>query len=135
VGLLRIGQNGSPSHKAFRDSEQCPGRGGCFPGAEGVLLLCYRHVMAVRQKRSISVSPELDARIRSEAAREGMTYSAWLSEAARKELTIRAGLDAVAEVEGELGPFSAEELADAQEWAKRAIRRNRPATGRQRRMA
>jgi hypothetical protein len=91
--------------------------------------------MAVRRKRSISIPPELDARISSEAAREGMTYSAWLTEAAQKELTIRAGLDAVAEVEEELGPFSAEELADAQQWAKQAIRRNRPASDRQRRAA
>jgi hypothetical protein len=91
--------------------------------------------MAVRRKRSISISPELDAQVKSEAAREGMTYSAWLAEAARKELTIRAGLDAVAEVEEELGAFSAEELADAEEWARQAIRREHLATGRQRRVA
>lgn len=102
---------------------------------DSALLLCYRLLMAIRQKRSISVSPDLDAQIRSEAAREGLTYSAWLSEAARKELTIRAGLDAVAEVEEDLGPFSAEELADAHQWAKQAVRRERPATGRQRRVA
>lgn len=90
-----------------------------------MLLVSYCSVMAIRRKRSISVSPELDAQIKSEAAREGLTYSAWLSEAARKVLTVRAGLDAVAEVEGELGVFSAEELADAEEWAKQTVRRNR----------
>jgi len=52
-----------------------------------------------------------------------MTYSAWLAEAARKELTIRAGLDAVAEVEEELGGFSAKELADADEWAEQVLQR------------
>ena len=91
--------------------------------------------MAVRRKRSISIPPELDARISSEAAREGRTYSAWLTEVAQKELTIRAGLDAVAEAEEELGPFSAEELADAKEWAKKALQRNRSTINQRQRAA
>ncbi|MGO9247937.1 MAG: hypothetical protein ACLQQB_08845 [Solirubrobacteraceae bacterium] len=91
--------------------------------------------MAVRHKRSISVPPELDAQIESEAARAGMTYSAWLSEAARKELKIRAGLEAVAEVEEELGGFSAEELADAKEWARKVIQRGRSNSSRPQRAA
>lgn len=54
-----------------------------------------------------------------------MTYSAWLAGAARKELTIRAGLTAVSEVERELGAFTGEEVADAEQWAKEAIERSR----------
>ncbi|HEX9547064.1 MAG TPA: hypothetical protein VF942_06980, partial [Acidimicrobiales bacterium] len=79
--------------------------------------------MAVRKKRSISVPPELDAQIEAAAAQDGVTYSAWLAATARKEFTIRAGLDAVAQFEREHGPFSAEELAEADEWAKGAIGR------------
>jgi hypothetical protein len=79
--------------------------------------------MAVRRKRSISVPPDLDAQIRAEATREGVTYSAWLADAARKELTIRAGLSAVAEVERELGAFTPEELAEAERWSRAAIAR------------
>ncbi len=56
-----------------------------------------------------------------------MTYSAWLTATARKELMIRAGLGAVAEVERELGPFTHEELADAEKWASETIERSRRA--------
>lgn len=89
--------------------------------------------MAVRKKRSISVAPDLDAQIRAEADRDGLTYSAWLTAAARKELLVRAGLSAVAEVEGELGAFTDEELADAEAWARRAIGGGRRASARGRR--
>jgi hypothetical protein len=88
--------------------------------------------MAVRRKRSISVPPDLDAQILTEAARDGMTYSAWLTATARKELRIRAGLSAVAEVERELGRFTDEELADAEGWAKETIERSRRAAREQR---
>jgi hypothetical protein len=90
-----------------------------------VLQLCYRLRMAVRRNRSISVPPELDAQIRAEADRDGLTYSAWLAAAARKELVVRAGLGALAEVEAELGAFTAEELADAAAWAERVVKRSR----------
>jgi hypothetical protein len=91
--------------------------------------------MAVRKKRSISVPPELDAQIEAAAAQAGMTYSAWLAATARKEFTIRAGLDAVAQFEREHGAFSAEELAEAEEWAKGAIERGKRTGGRRSRTA
>jgi hypothetical protein len=91
--------------------------------------------MAVRKKRSISVPPELDAQIEAAAAQAGMTYSAWLAATARKEFTIRAGLDAVAQFEREHGAFSAEELAEADEWAKSAIERGKRSGGRRSRTA
>ncbi len=87
--------------------------------------------MAIRRKRSISLAPELDDQIQAAAKRAGTTYSAWLSETAQKELRIRAGLAAVAEVEGELGPFTDQELADARAWAQDALaRRGRGRGGR-----
>lgn len=79
--------------------------------------------------------PELDAQIRAEASREGATYSAWLADAARKELAIRAGLDAVTEVERELGVFTIEELAETEQWAREATARSRHSGLRTRRAA
>jgi hypothetical protein len=81
--------------------------------------------MPARRKRSISLPPDLDAEIQVEAQREGVTYSRWLADAARRELKVRAGLDAVAEVETELGAFTPAELAEAGEWARGAIERAR----------
>jgi len=75
--------------------------------------------MAVRKKRSISIPPELDAEIASAAQSAGMTYSAWIAQTARKEFTIRAGLEAVSQFESEHGPFSPDEIAKADDWAAR----------------
>jgi hypothetical protein len=92
--------------------------------------------VAVRKKRSISMPPDLDAEIAAAAALAGMSYSAWLAEVARKEFTIRAGLAAVAQFERDHGPFSADELAEADQWAAQAIKRARQAeTSRERRSA
>lgn len=79
--------------------------------------------MAVRKKRSVSIPPDLDTQIEAAAAEAGVTYSAWLSATARKEFTIRAGLDAVAEFEREHGAFSPEEVAEAEQWAHEALKR------------
>ena len=79
--------------------------------------------MAIRKKRSISMPPDLDAEIAAAAADAGLSYSAWLAGTARKEFTIRAGLAAVSQFEHDHGPFTAEELADAEEWAGQAIQR------------
>jgi hypothetical protein len=72
--------------------------------------------MADRVKRSVSMPPDVDARISAAAAAEGMSYSAWLARGALRELTIRDGLAAVAEYEAEHGEFSPEELAAADQW-------------------
>ena len=84
--------------------------------------LCYRRVMAVRKKRSISIPPELDAEIAAAAQAAGMSYSAWIAQTARKEFTIRAGLEAVSQYEAEYGPFTPDEIAGADEWATRVTR-------------
>lgn len=85
--------------------------------------------MAVRKKRSISMPPDLDAEIAAAAAQSGMSYSAWLADTARKEFTIRAGLAAVSQFERDHGPFSADEMADADQWAAQAIERAGQAEG------
>ena len=90
-----------------------------------VLLVYYHGAMSVRKKRSVSIPPDLDAQIEAAATESGVTYSAWLADAARKELTIRAGHHAVAEIEREHGAFTAEEIADAEHWAEDAIERSR----------
>jgi hypothetical protein len=89
--------------------------------------------MAVRKKRSVSMPPDLDAQIEDAADREGLTYSAWLAAAARKEFTIRAGLDAVAAFERAEGAFTSAELAEAEQWARGALVRGRRSGARRRR--
>jgi hypothetical protein len=69
--------------------------------------------------------PDLDAEIAAAAEREGVSYSAWLAATARKEFTIRSGLAAVGQFEREHGPFSPEELAEAEDWAAAAVARAR----------
>lgn len=69
--------------------------------------------------------PDLDAEIEAAAKAVGMTYSAWLATAARKEFLVRAGLDAVTDFEHAHGAFSETELADAEEWARNAIKRSK----------
>ena len=78
--------------------------------------------MAVRKKRSISIPPELDAEIAAAAEAAGMSYSAWVAQTARKEFTIRAGLEAIGQYEAEHGAFTPDEIADADEWAGRVTR-------------
>ena len=74
--------------------------------------------------------PELDAEIAAAAARQGLSYSAWLADTARKEFTIRAGLAAVSQFEHDHGAFSAPEIADADAWAARAVSPASAGTGR-----
>ena len=71
--------------------------------------------------------PDLDAEIATAAANAGLSYSAWLADTARKEFTIRAGLAAVSQFEQEYGAFSAEEIADADAWAAKAVARSEQA--------
>jgi hypothetical protein len=78
--------------------------------------------MAIRRKRSISIPPDLDAEIAAAAEAAGMSYSTWVAQTARKEFTIRAGLEAVSQYEAEHGTFTPAEIAEAEEWAARATR-------------
>jgi hypothetical protein len=79
--------------------------------------------------------PDLDAQIEAAASADGATYSAWLAATARKEFTLRAGLDSVADFERNQGAFSAEELAEADAWAGAAIEKSKRTGSRTRRSA
>ena len=64
-------------------------------------------------KLAITVDPEVHARVLEAAAEDGVSVSAWMTAAARRELLVRDGLVAVAEWEAEHGAFSDAELAAA----------------------
>jgi hypothetical protein len=64
-------------------------------------------------KMAISVDQKVHAKVLRAATRDGLSVSAWMTDAARKVLRIQDGLDAVAEWEAEHGAFTAVELSSA----------------------
>ncbi len=68
-------------------------------------------------KLAISVDPEVHRGILEAAAADGVSVSAWMTDAARRALKVRDGLTAVAEWERENGAFGEAELAAARERA------------------
>ena len=80
--------------------------------------------MAVRDKRSVSLPPELAEAIDKAAADEGTTFSAWLADTAAHRLRLDAGRRGLAAWEKEHGPLSAEELADGLARARAALGRH-----------
>lgn len=68
--------------------------------------------MAQRDKRSISLPPDLAAAIDRAAATEGTSVSAWIAATAAHRLRLEEGRRGVAEWERDHGPLTAEELAD-----------------------
>ena len=62
-------------------------------------------------KRSVSLSDDVAAAVEIAAHEDGVSFSAWLSTAAERQLRVRQGLRGVAAWEGETGSLSAEELA------------------------
>jgi hypothetical protein len=82
-------------------------------------------------KLAITVDPDVHAALLAAAADEGVSVSAWMTEAARRRLLIEDGLAAVAEWEAEHGPFTAEERAAAD----RRVRAELRAAGSRRRRA
>lgn len=87
--------------------------------------------MAGRDKRSVSLPPELAEAIDKAAADEGTTFSAWLAETAAHRLRLEAGRRGLAAWEKEHGPLTAEELAEGLARARAALGR-RPSRARQR---
>lgn len=61
-------------------------------------------------KMAITVHPDVHARVVAAAASEGVSVSAWMTEAARRALVVTDGLRAVAEWEEEHGSFTDAEL-------------------------
>lgn len=68
--------------------------------------------VAQRDKRSVSLPPELARAIDEAAAREGSSFSGWLAETAAHRLRLEAGRKGIAEWEREQGPLTPDELAD-----------------------
>ena len=64
-------------------------------------------------KLAITVDPDVHKKVMAAAAEDGVSVSAWMTAAARRELLVRDGLAAVAEWEAEHGAFSDAELAAA----------------------
>lgn len=79
--------------------------------------------MAVRRKRSISLPPDLDARVEAAAAAEGIAVSAWLARSAEDRLFLADGLRAMAEWQEEHGEFTAQERSAARQQVARIARR------------
>ncbi len=77
-------------------------------------------------KMAITVDPEVHAGIVAAAAADGMSISAWMTEAARRALVVRDGLAAVAEWEARHGALTDAEL-DA---ARRRLASRTPRSGR-----
>jgi hypothetical protein len=77
--------------------------------------------MAPREKRSISLPADLFAEIARAAEAVGTTISGWLAETAAHRLKIEAGLAGVAAYEAEYGPFTDEQLAEADAWVREAL--------------
>ncbi len=70
--------------------------------------------MAQREKRSVSLPPDLTRSIAEAASRQGTSFSGWLAETAARRLKLEAGRRALEEWERENGPLTPEELADAE---------------------
>lgn len=66
-------------------------------------------------KLAITVDPDVHDRIIAAAAHEGVSVSAWMTEAARRALLVGDGLSAVAEWERINGHLTAEEMARARQ--------------------
>lgn len=62
-------------------------------------------------KRSISLADEVATAVEHAAREDGISFSAWLSAAADRQLRVRQGLRGVAAWEAEAGALTAEEIA------------------------
>lgn len=80
--------------------------------------------MAQREKRSVSLSPELARAIDTAAAAGGTTFSAWLADSAARRLHLEVGRRAIAEWEREQGPLTPEELAEGLSRARSLLGRS-----------
>ena len=68
--------------------------------------------MAQREKRSVSLPPQLAREIQEAAAREETSFSGWLADTAAHRLRLDAGRRAIAEWERGHGPLTPAELGD-----------------------
>jgi hypothetical protein len=83
----------------------------------------YHELMAQREKRSVSLPPELAKAVEEAARAEGTTFSAWLAQTAAHRLKLDAGRQALAEWERENGPLTGAELAEGRARARFSLGR------------
>jgi hypothetical protein len=78
-------------------------------------------------KLAITVDADVHQRVLQAAAAEGLSVSAWMTNAARRALLVFDGLAAVAEWEADNGPLTEEELDEARHrvGAPRPAQKNR----------
>jgi hypothetical protein len=62
-------------------------------------------------KRSVSLADDVASAVEAAAKEDGVSFSAWLSSAAERQLRVRQGLRGVAAWEAEAGDLTAEEIA------------------------
>ena len=72
-------------------------------------------------KRSVSIDDSVARRVEDAAGEDGVSFSAWLSDAAEHKLLLREGLRGVAEWEAEAGALNAAERAAGEALLDRLI--------------
>lgn len=80
--------------------------------------------MAQREKRSISLPPDLASEIDRAAAAAGTTVSAWIADTAAHRLRLEAGRRGIAEWERQHGALTPEELAEGLARARALVGRS-----------
>lgn len=86
--------------------------------------LCYSVAMVQREKRSVSLPPQLARAIEQAAARDETSFSGWLAQTAAHRLRLEAGRRGIAEWERDQGPLTPAELADGLARARVALERS-----------
>lgn len=76
-------------------------------------------------KLAITVDPDVHEKILRAASRDGVSVSAWITDAAREALRRRAGLAAVAQWERQHGRLTAEEMNQARARIRAQLRKPR----------
>ena len=128
IGELILPEDGPGPDPALRLRAGAPERLARAAGTQAVAAplsyhLCYREFVAQREKRSISLPPELARAVEEAARAEGTTFSAWLAQTAAHRLKLEAGRQALAEWERENGPLTEAELAEGRARARSSLGR------------
>jgi hypothetical protein len=72
-------------------------------------------------KRSVSLGDDVAAAVEVAAREDGVSFSAWLSNAAERQLRVRQGLRGVAAWEKEAGALTDEEIAAGEDLLARLL--------------
>jgi hypothetical protein len=77
-------------------------------------------------KLAVTVDRDVHAELVRAARQDGVSISAWMTDAARRSLRVRDGLAAIAEWEAEHGPFTDRELNEARQRVRQKHLRRPP---------